>query len=247
MAKKRPFSLFPEKTPLIDAALALSRGNHIIGVSTAAEPTKVERIISQAQLYSPRPMQLNPEPPPTRAPSAERWCLLSLCRITFCQTQFENLKVPVDMLMTSPVLSVKCKDKTVKAFKIMATKRISAMSVVDESGEVQHNVSTSDIKSFFTPPFENPHSALQEPIEDFLIRLRARGAASKTRIPVSTCLKGEELSSVVAKLNRAKYHHAWVVGTDRKPVGVLSLTDVFSHIYGKSGKSKSRSGFCSVQ
>jgi predicted transcriptional regulator len=227
MAKKRPFSLFPEKTPLIDAALALSRGNHIIGVSTAAEPTKVERIISQAQLYSPRPMQLNPEPPPTRAPSAERWCLLSLCRITFCQTQFENLKVPVDMLMTSPVLSVKCKDKTVKAFKIMATKRISAMSVVDESGEV--------------------HSALQEPIEDFLIRLRARGAASKTRIPVSTCLKGEELSSVVAKLNRAKYHHAWVVGTDRKPVGVLSLTDVFSHIYGKSGKSKSRSGFCSVQ
>ena len=125
MAKKRNFTLFAAKTPLIDCAHALSHGNHIVGVATEEEPTKVHRIISQAQL------------------------------IKFCASQFENLKVPVDKLMTSPVLSVKCTDKVLKAFKIMATKRISAMSVVDAAGEIVHNVSTSDIKSFFTPPFED--------------------------------------------------------------------------------------------
>ena len=51
-----------------------------------------------------------------------------------------------------------------------------------------------------------------------------------TKAPISVCYADDDLSTVIGKLVKTGYHRVWVVDLDRKPLGLLSLTDVFRKV-----------------
>mmetsp|Transcript_1542 Transcript_1542/g.2530 ORF Transcript_1542/g.2530 Transcript_1542/m.2530 type:complete len:197 (+) Transcript_1542:648-1238(+) len=183
----------------MDVAAALSSGSHIVGVKGGPETTGgLSAVITQGALFK------------------------------FCTPAIETLTFPVSKVMKSPVISVKTTDPALRGFEVMVDKGISAIAVVDPDGAIVHNTSTSDVKLLFSAT-DDDDVIMNENMENFLVHLRAKQAAtrSKTKIPVSTCQKGDSFGAVIKKLAKTGYHHVWVVNLDRSCAGVVSLTDVF--------------------
>jgi len=149
--------------------------------------------------------------------------------LKFVAPELENLKIPVKAVMTSPAVSLKWNDPALKGFELMATKGISSIAIVEETGQIIHNMSASDVRLYFGVDGSEGDKDLTQEMEDYLAKKSAGNAKSKARAPISVCKEGDDLHNVVTKLVKTGYHRVWVV-KDKKPVGVLSLTDVFKKL-----------------
>eukprot|EP00281_Chroomonas_sp_CCMP1168_P004960 CAMPEP_0206274000 /NCGR_PEP_ID=MMETSP0047_2-20121206/34913_1 /ASSEMBLY_ACC=CAM_ASM_000192 /TAXON_ID=195065 /ORGANISM="Chroomonas mesostigmatica_cf, Strain CCMP1168" /LENGTH=321 /DNA_ID=CAMNT_0053703169 /DNA_START=84 /DNA_END=1046 /DNA_ORIENTATION=+ len=200
LAKQRPFKVFPPDTTLLQVSRALASGSHIVGISGGPdEKGGLSRVVTQGIL------------------------------LKFVAPELEGQKIPVKAAMTSPAVSLKCTDPAFRGFVMMATRGISSIAVVDETGQIIHNLSASDVRLYFGTQEMEAAKDLDSEMEDYLARKQCASAKSKTRAPISVCKEDDDLANVVTKLVKTGYHRVWVV-RDKKPVGVLSLTDVFKKL-----------------
>mmetsp|Transcript_29082 Transcript_29082/g.56893 ORF Transcript_29082/g.56893 Transcript_29082/m.56893 type:complete len:324 (-) Transcript_29082:79-1050(-) len=200
VAKKREFRTFGPDTSLLDVALALATGSHIVGIEGGPESQGgLSRVVTQGIL------------------------------LKFVAPELENLKIPVKACMTSPAVALKWNDPALKGFELMATKGISSIAIVEEQGQIIHNMSASDVKLYFGVEGHEGDKDLSQEMEDYLAKKSAGSAKSKARAPISVCKESDDLHNVVTKLVKTGYHRVWVV-KEKKPVGVLSLTDVFKKL-----------------
>jgi len=199
LARMRPFKVYPEDSDLVDVAKVLSSGRHIVGCSD--QDGALGKIITQKMLFA------------AVAPG------------------LKAVTLHVEAIMTSPVISVKCDASAFEAFEAMTKRDVSGLAVVDSKGHLIHNVSTNDIKLWVDHESDHDLDINKTTIEDFLVTIRSsdkvKATAGKTRVPVCTVHPGESVGHAVGRMQSTGYHHVWVVDTNKKPVGVISMTDLF--------------------
>jgi len=201
VSKSRPFVTFPEDSSLLEVALSLASGSHIVGIlGGPAEQGGLSRVVTQGIL------------------------------LKFVAPTLENLKITVKAAMTSPAVTMRCTEPAFKGFELMATKGISSIAIIDETGCLIHNISASDVRLYFGTEETKPDTGLSSEMEDYLARRQANSKTkTKARAPITVCKETDDLFNVVTKLVKTGYHRVWVV-KEKKPVGVLSLTDVFKKL-----------------
>lgn len=104
-----------------------------------------------------------------------------------CLFGSDRILAEFDWQMTSPAVAIKCTDPAFKGFEMMATRNISSIAVVDENGQIIHNLSTSDVRLFFGTTESEPAQDLESDMEDYLARKQSNASKSKTRAPISVC------------------------------------------------------------
>ncbi|ETO30775.1 hypothetical protein RFI_06345 [Reticulomyxa filosa] len=104
---------------------------------------------------------------------------------------------------------------------------LSGLAVVNSNQEIVHNTSSTDIKLWL-----QSHAALGMTIEDFLVKIRSEQIQEKksSGFSVTYATADSTLKAVVDMLMKTKYHRIWVVDDAKRPVGVISLTDIFKFI-----------------
>ena len=65
---------------------------------------------------------------------------------------------------------MRCTEPAYKGFELMATKGISSIAIVDETGCLIHNISASDVRLYFGTEETKPDTGLSSEMEDYLAR-----------------------------------------------------------------------------
>jgi len=196
LAKKRAFPIFRPSVTILEAARALSSGSHIIGIDGGPEST-----------------------------GGLSKVITQGALFRYLAPLLQNTATPLYEFMRTPVLAVTAKTTALRSFEILIRKGISGLPVVNKEGAIIHQTSTSDVKILMTANIDGDLT-LEENIEDFLVKLRASKPSLKTKVPVASCAQTDELSAVVNKLIRTGFHRVWVVDRKKKPIGVMSLSDL---------------------
>mmetsp|Transcript_26447 Transcript_26447/g.66735 ORF Transcript_26447/g.66735 Transcript_26447/m.66735 type:complete len:337 (+) Transcript_26447:102-1112(+) len=206
---KRPFVTFPPSASLLEVATALATGSHIVGITGGAEANGgLSRIVTQGIL------------------------------LNFIAPEFENFRMPVKTCMSQPVVSMLITEPALKGFELMASRGVSCIAVCDdEEGHVIFNVSASDARTYFGSSEQEPLTDLSMDVGDYMVEKQQQASSAKTRAPITVCKEEDDLNGVVTKLVKTGYHRIWVV-RDKKPVGLLSLTDVFKHLVIPEGQGE---------
>jgi len=132
------------------------------------------------------------------------------------------------------IISINDDQKAIEGFKLMAKLKISAVAVVSHvDGKLLTSLSAKDIrvleaKVMFTNLFK--------PCIEFVAASRSVKTASKAKQSsvLSTdeslicCKPTSTLKEVISKLAIMKIHRIFVVDTDKKPLGVISLGDILA-------------------
>jgi len=137
------------------------------------------------------------------------------------QTLFPESRSPFIISDQSPLI---------EAFRHIHMARVSGVAVVDKSGKLVGNVSATDLQ-FMT--LSDPKAILHEfqsPISEFFrtkekSQIFGRGDRPHPFDPVTISSK-DKLEEVANKLLTHKIHRLYVVDEQKKPLQVLTLTDV---------------------
>lgn len=97
----------------------------------------------------------------------------------------------------------------------------AAVPIVDSDGRIVGTLSVTDLK--YSDPADLSH--LKMNVLEFLTNDEARGAGA----PVSVSTEGF-IGEVILLLSHAHVTRVWVVDEDKKPVGVVSCTDVIGKV-----------------
>lgn len=128
------------------------------------------------------------------------------------------------------VCTVTTEDTARTAFQAMVENRISAVGIVDpESGELITALSSKDIR--LLPHVESAGLESRNPFDlssrEFVSLIR-RVTETDGKAHAACVVVGEDqpLSLVIGKLAATKMHRVFVVDKQKKPVGVISVSDV---------------------
>jgi 5'-AMP-activated protein kinase regulatory gamma subunit len=155
-----------------------------------------------------------------------------------CQILYERVKAggvltdstPCNSGMgIKPVFTVKDSDEARTAFQLMIDKRVSSVCVVDENGEILTVLSTKDIR--LLPRLESvgleKNNLMDMSVRQFVSMVRkVTETDGKTRASCVTVELNTPLSTVLGKLAATKMHRVYIIDSNRKPVGVISVSDV---------------------
>jgi CBS domain-containing protein len=108
------------------------------------------------------------------------------------------------------------------AFMKMHKENLSSVAVVSGNGEIFENLSATDLKGALTD-----FKRLLLPVRDYLAATRALVLAKKRTEGLVHCDRDRSLVEVLRLINEALVHRVYVVDEQRKPVGVVSLTDIY--------------------
>jgi len=127
------------------------------------------------------------------------------------------------------VISVSHDQKAIEAFKLIYSKKVSAVAVVDENGVLIGNISASDLKLIgYNAKLV---SRLFYPIPEFLKVITANKEACRhTFQGILAVQKDSTMGDVVQKLVSTHTHRVYVVDNDQKPIGVISNLEVLKAI-----------------
>jgi len=123
-----------------------------------------------------------------------------------------------------PVLAVPSNTAAIETFRLMDNKHISGVAVVDEKGCVIANTSSRDLKNFVKSP---RRSTLLLPIAKFLEEVRKDGLVEA---PVVCCSPEDTLAHAMVSIATTNVHRVYVVDESKKPLRVITLTDVMKYI-----------------
>jgi len=208
LCQMRAFRTVRGTDSLLDVAKVLAAGSHIVGVVDGADgdakQSKLVGILSQGSLFQ---------------QVASLWMAgpLKEAAVPLLQELIESKYI------TSPVKSVSAKLSALSAFEQMSKLDLSGLAVVDDDGVLIHNTSATDIKLWLSAS-----EKLNMSIEAFLIQIRK--ASLDERYPVTMCTAKDSLKRAIEKLKATKYHRMWIVDAEKKPIGVLALTDIFKFV-----------------
>jgi len=104
--------------------------------------------------------------------------------------------------------------------RIMKTQKVTAIPLVNEKFELEGCFSSSDIKSF---PLEDWARLFQD-VRSFLTEKHKQSLNPVAVNPNSN------FSEVLSKMQEFKVHRVFVIDDERKPVGIISMTDVIKWI-----------------
>lgn len=148
-----------------------------------------------------------------------------------------------------PLITVNLKDEAYTAFSVMKDAKISAVPVVDDTGNIVGNISTRDIRVLVDSPAV--YKQIHSPLHHFIAEVKGsvvdsasdgdeaeedRGAVPShlaevgdDRASAITCKVDTTLRVVLRLLHVTKIHRVYVVReTSDKPVAVVTLTDILS-------------------
>jgi len=111
----------------------------------------------------------------------------------------------------------------VLALSILATKRVSAIPVLDSNDRIVGTFSASDLKGIGAQDYPKLQGSLKQFLEEHNF---------KSLFPL-TCFPSDTLEYVLFKLVAARIHRLWVVSEhNNQLIGVLSITDVMRAFVG---------------
>lgn len=128
-------------------------------------------------------------------------------------------------LGTRPVYCVSATSKTIDAFRELVNRKVTALGVIDDDGVLVGNVSVRDIRFIVK---QNMGAELNSSLDDFATDIRKHNPD----IPkdVIACVESDTVRSVITKLYNNRIHRLYIVDSEHKPLGVISLGDVFHYL-----------------
>jgi len=126
------------------------------------------------------------------------------------------------------VVSVSPSFLTIDAFKIMQRKRLTSLGVVDYNGVLLTTLSVSDVKGLKEFHFRR----LLLPVMDFLAEVRKE--QNKPTDYLVSCGMSTTLKHLVQLILKEQVHRVFITDDFRRPLGVVSLTDIIKEVYGNA-------------
>jgi len=117
-----------------------------------------------------------------------------------------------------PVWCIGKNDSALYGFKRMYFHDVRAVAVVDDSGKLIGNLSSSDLRGITS---ENLALVQLSAIE-FLKKINE----SKDIQKMITCHPNDRFKEIMTKMMISKVHRVWIVDSECRPIGVLTLTDI---------------------
>jgi len=139
------------------------------------------------------------------------------------------LKVKDRCLVFPPVVSVTAEETAIEAFKVMVTKKISGLAVIDSKGSLVGSLSATDLKGSLEFNLLND---LYLPVAMYLEKGTAEFDRKFSCSPIS-CTLETNIYELLHKLASSHIHRLFVIDGEHKPVGVLSLCDILSMMNSK--------------
>jgi len=136
----------------------------------------------------------------------------------------KTLEVCFKQLHVQPknVVSVSTGTRVFDAFKLMIDKRITAVAVVNADGTLLSSLSAKDIKEV------KPNELLAwmgRSTLEFIQMIRSKQI--NVTVPAFACHMHSSLDDVVGRLTILRVHRLYITDEAGKPIGVLSLGDLF--------------------
>jgi len=127
-------------------------------------------------------------------------------------------------LGSAPVIALEESLPAIEAFRIMDSKRITGMAIVNTAGRLVGNISARDLKAFVK---HIDFDRLMQPIGEFVSDLR-KADLSDSKSPTISLFPDATFEHVVAKLVATRVHRIFVVDNEERyaPVRVISLVDI---------------------
>jgi 5'-AMP-activated protein kinase regulatory gamma subunit len=132
-------------------------------------------------------------------------------------------------LGTSPVTSVSASASLLEALKILEKRRVSAIGIVSDRGDLIALASSTDIKAVIN---KGHIGSFQTPVLDFVRSLHANSI--DIRAPLICVSKHASLQEAIGRMVKARVHRVFVVDEQDRPYEVLSITDIVRHFGGKA-------------
>jgi len=133
------------------------------------------------------------------------------------------------------VLSVTDKVIAMDAFKLMVEQNVSGLAVVNDEGKITGALSIRDLKAMSADG--RLFWRLYQPIREFLGKVNLDTPAEARPRRVVTVRPTDTLEAAIRQLAEKRVHRVFIVNSDMKPVGVLSLKDVLLEIIDDSPPS----------
>lgn len=105
---------------------------------------------------------------------------------------------------------------TIDAFREMTLNHISAVAVIDNEGRLTGNLTARDVKYLL----ESPQNLIELPLSEFLSKVENRHSN------YALCHTTNTMKHALTLMKGAAVHRVWIVDEHRRPIGVLSISDV---------------------
>jgi len=136
------------------------------------------------------------------------------------------LEAPVSRAMTTPVKSCHETCRTADAFSKLIDEAISGIAVVDDSGRLTGYLSANHLKGASLG--NDQWNDFYLPVKVFIANCNAKYKAKATG-PV--CLRpSDTVGEALRLLHSLRLHRLWIIDSESKPVGVLSLSDIINFV-----------------
>lgn len=210
----RSFTSLTNDASLADVMKRLSTA-HIVGLLKGGDEDRCDRVVGQSDVF--RVVK--------GALSSETVTVGDLLALGF------GSNTPISLTTEATAAEV---------FGLMAEKHISSIAVVDaDDGNVVLNTSSRYIRRWFIEDhdYERDPITLDQPIEDFFSQINRKRSSDKSgsfrineRYPVVTIGPAATLAKAIGKFDATGYHRVFVIDEQRRPIGVLSVTDIFRFV-----------------
>eukprot|EP00695_Tsukubamonas_globosa_P000445 TRINITY_DN1353_c0_g1_i1.p1 TRINITY_DN1353_c0_g1~~TRINITY_DN1353_c0_g1_i1.p1 ORF type:complete len:156 (+),score=63.70 TRINITY_DN1353_c0_g1_i1:235-702(+) len=130
------------------------------------------------------------------------------------------------LVSNSTVISVNDSQRAIDAFLLMNAKRISALPILDEDGELVSIISIRDLKVVAE---SGKLEDLILPVVEF-VGLERRHARVKDMYPYISCRETSTLEMITKRLEATRVHRLVIKNAASNLQGVLSVEDIISFI-----------------
>jgi len=121
------------------------------------------------------------------------------------------------------VIKVAESETAFTTFELLDSKRLSGIAVVDEDGKLIGNTSAVDIKNAV---MDAGRTVMDMDILSYLACVRQSQVMKNCKYPNCHVRENATVGNVVNLLAKTGFHRVFVVDEDKKPVGVISFTDI---------------------
>eukprot|EP01097_Dermamoeba_algensis_P005120 TRINITY_DN325_c0_g1_i3.p1 TRINITY_DN325_c0_g1~~TRINITY_DN325_c0_g1_i3.p1 ORF type:complete len:186 (+),score=48.40 TRINITY_DN325_c0_g1_i3:623-1180(+) len=121
------------------------------------------------------------------------------------------------------VITIKDSDKAIDAFKVMASKQISSLVIVDNSGVAVGHVSARDLKGIKAQFYQ--FNKLFDPVLD-LVKIVRNAEDLNAHVPVFTCRKEDSFHDLLNRMALPRLHKIYLTDDQLHPLSVITVKDV---------------------
>lgn len=133
------------------------------------------------------------------------------------------------------VISVNIDDKTVDAFKTLVDSKVQAVAVVDEQGILTANLSLTDVRNVASP---QAITYLNGPVSQFINYVHHNDF--NTKYPSVATRDTATFKQLIARMTAAGIHRIYLEDEMKKPIGVISMSDIMRFLSSNLPGSASR-------